>query len=285
MKKQNNKIILSIIIITHNNENCIKKCLNSLNKYIIDIECEVFLIDNNSNDNTVNILKNFKDNNKKFKITILENKKNIGISKSRNQGIRKSHGDYILFLDSDAYLIDNSIKIGMDFLKNNKDIGICIPKMYYENMEIQDNIRHFPTLNKKIKSAFNGILHKISKKKDINNFSYTKLTKELDIFEIDYGIGAYMLIKKDVVDSIGLFDEKIFYGPEDADYCLRAYNNGFKVYYNSYVSVIHERQRLSYKKTFSKINFYHIQGLCHYFCKHKYLFKVKKRIEKTNYSN
>ncbi len=276
MKKQND--LLSIIILTHNNENCIKLCLNSLKKFI-DFNAEIIIVDNNSLDNTLKYIKTFKNKNKFFKrIEIIENKKNLGVSKSRNQALKIIKGNYVLILDSDTYMIDDSIKIGINFLKENKNIGICIPKMFYKNLEIQDNIRYYPTITSKIKAVLNIFLNKLHIKKEKDVLDYSDKREKEKIFEVDYGICAYLLAKKEVFDSIGFFDEAIFYGPEDVDICLRAKKAGFKVYYNSNINIVHERQRLSHRKIFSKINFYHIQGLIHYFWKHKYLFKIKNNI-------
>ena len=264
MKKNN---LLSIIILTHNNEDCINTCLNSINKYIPFKDTEIILVDNNSTDNTLNILKQFK-NKTKFNTKIIFNKKNMGVSSGRNIGLKQSSGNYILFLDSDTYFIDDSIKIGIDFLKSNKDIGIVVPKMFYKNKEIQDNIRKFPTIKSKIKNGFKGILHKFNKKIDINSSDYDNIRNQV-IFEVDYGIGAYTLIKREVFINIGFYDEHIFYGPEDADYALRAKIAGFKTYYNGLISIVHERQRLSHKKVFSIMTFYHIKGLIYYFIKNR----------------
>ena len=262
----NRKYILSIIILTHNNENCIKLCIDSLIKYI-EVKSEVIIVDNNSSDNTLNILYKYKNTNK-LDFKIIKNNKNLGVSKGRNIGLKNSSGKYILFLDSDAYMIDNTINIGIDFLKNNKDIGIVVPKMFYKNNEIQDNIRYFPTIKSKLKSALLGILHKFNKNISVNKKDYQDKRNDI-IFEVDYGIGAYTLLKRDVYLSIGLYDELIFYGPEDADYLLRAKKNGFKTYYNGLINIVHERQRLSHKKIFSKMTYYHIRGLIYYFIKNR----------------
>lgn len=268
---------LSIIILTHNDEDCISRCLNSLNKYI-KLKSEIIIIDNNSKDKTKEILTNFKTNNNKFEITIVFNKKNLGIAKSRNQGLKICKGNYILILDSDTIMIDDSIYEGIDFLKSNKNIGIVFPKMFYADLTIQDNIRYFPTIKSKTKAVINIIKYKMMKRKIENVLDYNDMRNQKDIFEVDYGINAYMLIKKEVIKNVGIFDERIFYGPEDVDFCLRVHNYGYKVYYNSNINIVHERRRLSSKKIISKINFYHVQGLIYYFCKHKYLFKVKNNI-------
>ncbi len=264
-KKQSN---LSIIILTHNNENCIDECIYSIDKYVNIKNTEIIIVDNNSTDKTISLLNKFKKNNTKFKIKIIKNKTNLGVAKGRNIGLKKATGKFILFLDSDTIMVDDSIKIGINFLKKNKDIGIVVPKMFYKNLEIQDNIRYYPTIKRKIKLGFDGIKRKFIKSTNINTNDYLEMRDKV-IFEVDYGIGAYTLMKDLVVKKIGFYDEKIFYGPEDADYCLRAKLNGFKTYYNGNINIIHERQRLAHKKIFSKMTYYHIKGLIYYFHKHR----------------
>jgi len=90
-----------------------------------------------------------------------------------------------------------------------------------------------------------------------------------DCFEVEYLIGACQLIRKDVVQQIGQLDEHIFYGPEDADYCQRAFLAGWKIFYIPYVSFWHDYQKITNKRLFSKMSWVHVKALLYYFWKYR----------------
>ena len=89
-------------------------------------------------------------------------------------------------------------------------------------------------------------------------------------------MSACWLIKKEVIEHIGYLDEKIFYAPEDVEYCIRAWKNGYRIMYCRDAEIIHEWQRLSRKKLFSRHNWEHIKGLAYMFCKYRYCFNTDK---------
>ena len=107
-----------------------------------------------------------------------------------------------------------------------------------------------------------------------------------EIYEVDYLMGACWLLRKDIVDKVGMLDEKIFYAPEDVDYCARIWQNGYKVVFCQNANIIHEWQRISKKKIISKMNFEHIKGLAYFFKKYGYInnprvkIKITKELEK-----
>lgn len=88
-------------------------------------------------------------------------------------------------------------------------------------------------------------------------------------FEVEYVIGACQLIRREVISDVGYLDDNIFYGPEDADYCLRARLAGWKIVYLPYVSFMHDYQQMTNKRLFSKMSFIHLKSLIYFFIKHK----------------
>ena len=90
-------------------------------------------------------------------------------------------------------------------------------------------------------------------------------------FEVEYVIGACQMIRREAFKEVGLLDEHIFYGPEDADFCIRLHQKGWKIYFLPYVSIIHEYQQISRKKFFSKMSYIHLKGLLYFFWKHKHV--------------
>ncbi len=273
------KIVISTIILTWNSEKYIRKCIDSLLIELINFNerHEVFIIDGGSKDFTLEILEELSS--KYSNIHIIRLQKNMGTTISRNIGIRESKGKYIFILDSDTEVQKGTINILVDTLNKRNNIGIVAPRLFYPDGSIQPSCKKFPTINTKIYKyiPFN-MTRKIAEKDELYNNIYEKEYKQ--ITEVDYCISAAWMVNREAINDIGLFDENIFYAPEDVDYCLRMWLKGWKVIYNPLASVVHHTQRKSYKDP--KIAWKHLRGLFYYFQKYKYWFnreKIYKRIK------
>lgn len=219
-------IELSIIIISFNTKNVLRDCINSIFKSVNIQKTEIIVVDNGSNDGSVEQIKNYDS---KFKIILIENKTNLGFAKAVNQGIRQARGDYILLLNSDIIVKPNSIKTMIDFAKNNKNVGVVGGKLLNIDGSFQPSVFHFPSVLGAIKEYWFGI-----------KGAYEKyLPKGDNPEEVDAVVGAVMLIPRAVIEKVGLFDEKFFMYFEDLDFCRRVRNDGYTVYYYPRSRYIH----------------------------------------------
>lgn len=261
---------LSIILLTWNSEQFIENCINSL--YNNNVEQEIIIIDNGSTDNTLKIIKEKYPN-----VKLIKNTTNRGVAPARNQGIKEANGEYILILDIDTIVKENSIKKLVKYLDDNKNVGICGPKLVFSDGTVQNSCRKFPLVHTKI-------LRRVPTNwadKILQDEYYIEQKNKQEPFTVDYIIGACQLVRREALDQVGLLDEKIFYGPEDVDFCLRMWLKGWKVVYLPDSEVIHLEQRITRKKFFSYITLKHILGLIYYFFKHRYFFnreELYKRI-------
>jgi GT2 family glycosyltransferase len=233
---------------------------------------EVILIDNGSSDGTVKILSNYLNTYKSIDVVYLE--KNYGTTISRNIGLKKSSGKYICLIDSDVELYGNIFEKLIDKIDSESDIGIVVPKIFLPNGTWQKSIDHFPTIQHKINRFFR--LRKIEEKEGEQE-KYSKQDKY-----VDCAISAFWLIKRKVLENVGLFDEKYFYAPEDIDYCLSVWKSGFKILYVPEVSVVHHTQEISRGIKFNKGKIEHIKGLFYYFYKNRYLWKRPRFSQKNS---
>lgn len=276
---ENNRISISVIILSWNSEKFIRQCINSIfiDLNFCNMEKEIIIVDNGSSDGTIKILKQLHKKYSNMKVIELE--KNLGTTISRNIGIRESLGKYIFILDSDTEVQEGTISTLIDMFNKKDNIGIVAPRLFYSDGSIQPSCKKFPTIKTKIyKYVPFNITRKIAEKDELYDNFYEKEYKQIN--EVDYCISAAWMVNREAIEDIGLFDENIFYAPEDVDYCLRMWLKGWKVIYNPLASVIHHTQRKSYKNP--KIAWKHLEGLFYFFRKYNYLLnrnKIYKKIK------
>jgi len=265
------KTKIAFIIVTYNSEKYIENCLKSITDFK-NIDYEIFIIDNASRDRTVSILEEKK--NEKFHIKLLT--KNFGPSKGRNIGLKQIDDtfDYICILDSDTIVNEDAFEKLILKLKKDDGIGIIGPQLIDSKCKKQISGRMLPTPKEKLLKI---LPFKILQN---NGEALEKINSSKNTYDVGYLISACWLIPLNVFKKVGLLDEKIFYGAEDAEYCVRVWMNDYKIVFTNEVSIVHEWQRVSRKKFISKINYEHIKGLIYFWTKYKLrkLKEINKRI-------
>lgn len=269
-------IELSIILITWNSERFISNCLASVFESSKHISREIILVDNGSTDATRHLIEHYTQFSE---FTFIPKDKNSGVAKARNIGIQQAKGKYIWLLDIDTVVNQEAITALLNYIKMNKDCGICGCKLMNSRNEIQDSCRKYPSFRYKMLNVLGSILTKCNLAKDlkerVDSLNRTQFyRKQMDgtaPFEVEYIIGACQLIRKEVIEQVGLLDEQIFYGPEDADFCLKSSEKGWKIVYLPAVSFLHEYQQITSKRLFSYMSWIHTKALFYFFWKHKRL--------------
>ncbi len=255
---------LSIIILTWNSEHLLRRCLSSLQANATLNNYKIIIIDNNSTDGTRELLKSIDS---KDSYQIVFNSHNRGGGAARNQGMKMAKGEYILILDVDTIVTSGAIDKLISYLDNTIKCGLVAAKMTDIDGRLQYTCRTYPTIVSKLLRRTPGKwARRMLDTEEMRNWDHASIR------EVDYVIGACQLIRKSVIDEIGLLDENIFYGPEDIDFCLRIWQAGYKVVYNPEAIIIHDEQRITKKRLLSRISLEHAKGLVYFFCKHKYLF-------------
>lgn len=257
-----NKIDVSIIIISWKMKDLLKVCLDSIYKVTSGITFELIVVDNYSQDGTSEMIENnYRD------IQLIKNDSNRGVAAARNQGINTAKGKYILNLDADMELNENSIDLMFRYMEQNPSVGLIGCKLVDSLNKLQYSCKRFPNL-------FALVFRRLEHHKFIQNSTTLKkhIMKDWDhssIREVDYVIGACQFFRRELVNKVGLYDEKIFYGPEDMDYCLRLWKENYKVVYYPFTSIFHHEQRITKKKLLSKITLKHVQGIFYIYFKYK----------------
>lgn len=266
---------IAFIILTWNSEKYIYTCIKS----ILNLNFEkiyISIVDNGSKDKTIDIINSFKISNKNVIMKLVKLEKNLGTTVSRNMAIEsiKKDVDYLCILDSDTEINQKSIEHMINLLKIDRKNGIIGPKMISRDGYIQPSGRNIPTLTIKfLKILPFDYLQK--KGESLEEIDKNKMLYDNNIFKVGYLMSACWIMRTELIDKIGLLDENIFYAPEDVEFCLRAWINGYNVLYDRNVEIIHEWQRISRKKILSKHNWEHIKGLIYLFIKYKFVFSSK----------
>ncbi|MFP5471682.1 MAG: glycosyltransferase [Bacteroidia bacterium] len=224
---------LSIIIVNYNVEYFLEQCLLSVEKALKTIQGEVVVVDNNSVDGSIEMLKS------KFPwVALIENKENTGFSKANNQGINIAKGEYILLLNPDTLVEEDTFTKVISFMDTHPDAGGLGVKMVDgKGNFLPESKRGLPTPSAAFYKIF-GISRLFPKSKRFSKYHLSYLDKD-QTHEVEILSGAFMLMRKSALDKVGLLDETFFMYGEDIDLSYRLIKGGYKNYYFPETKIIH----------------------------------------------
>lgn len=245
---------ISVVIVSYNTSNLTLKCIESIKKYFLVHTKEIIVVDNHSFDDTCKLIKKQHQD-----VKLIENKENLGFSKSVNIGVRISQSDFVAVLNSDTEFFDDSYS--ELFKVADAKLGIACPQYLFPDMSWQRSYGDVPSVKSAIKDLFgiNWFKEFLSKK----NFSIESSNKETP-HNVPYCDGAGFLINKRNFETIGGFDEKFFFYSEEADFAIRAKKANLNVLFVPSAFLLHLRGgSVSFEKientaknlTYSKLQF------------------------------
>jgi GT2 family glycosyltransferase len=237
---------VSIIIINWNGKSHLKDCLSSLSKLRYQ-NIQTIVVDNNSNDGSVNYIKTHFSY-----IEIIKNNANVGYAKGYEIGLKKAKGEYILLLNNDTIVEKNMLSELIKTMKSDRKICVVMPKLImYPNTDKIDSVGSF--------FISNGMTYHFGREK---NPELLKYNKQMDIYSAK---GACMLVKKSLVNKIGLFDPDYFAYFEDTDFSHRVLLSGNRVVYCPKAVVYHKEGSTSKIINISIIQFHSYKNrICTY---------------------
>jgi GT2 family glycosyltransferase len=216
----------SIIIVNWNTQYDLCNCLRSIFRQSEDnLSLEVIVVDNASTDDSVRAVRT------RFpEVRIIENTENRGFAAANNQGIRASVGKFVLLLNPDTVLWDDSLSTLWEVISEHPQVGILGPRLLNQDGSVQPSVMSFPSLFSAVKSFIRARIHGVSKiAPDIGE----------DIVYVPCVSGACLLVRRDVFEQVGLLDESYYMYAEEIDFCFRANEMGWKVAYTPLTSVTH----------------------------------------------
>lgn len=226
---------LSIIILAYKSKTDLENLLPSVFSSQTKYSFEVILVDNGSYDGTFELVENFKK--KHTNLFFIQNVNN-GFSAGNNLGIKKAQGEYILLLNPDTKLSEETLEVMIDFMNERRDVGISGCKLIKKDGSLDKACRRrFPNPRSAFKRLF---------LRNDAEYNYSDINPDLSM-EVESVVGAFLLIRKEVVQKIGLLDEDFFMYGEDLDWCFRAKEAGFKIWYYPKTTILHLKGESSKK--------------------------------------
>ena len=249
---------LSVVIVNYQTFELTRDTVNSVLGYDYPFSVVVVVVDNASGDDSLARLKDyFKDD-----VTFIASGENRGFAAGNNLALKDLSSDYVLLLNSDTIVWENTLENIYNYMENHPDVGACGCRVRLESGELDKACkRTFPN----VKNSFFRLFHIPTKSKD-DNYNLTNLPDD-EVYEIDCLTGAFMFMRNDALKQAGLLDETFFMYGEDIDLCYRIKHAGWKIVYYGKSSITHLKGASS-KKQKNKLIYEFYRAMYIYYKKH-----------------
>lgn len=224
--------MISVIIVSFNTSSLLRTCLAQLFANSAEVELEVFVVDNNSSDDSVAMVQ------REFpQVRLIANTENLGFAAANNQAWKRASGEFILLLNPDAFVKEGAVYNAFKFMEAYPECGICGGRLVKPDGTLDPSARKFPTFLTKLltisgcKSRFPH--SRIFAGHEFGNFDHNS------IMEVDWVPGTFTMYRRDMLEQTGLFDERFYIYYEETDLCQTAKKHGWKVYFLPWSEIIH----------------------------------------------
>src|SRR5579884_102658 len=222
---------LTVVIVSYNTRDMLRDCLASLSKGCAGLEFETYVVDNASPDESAGMVA------AEFpSVRLIANAENAGFTRANNQALRLAAGRHVVILNPDTEAEPDSLTTLVRFLDSHSEAGACGPKLLNSDGSLQPNGRPFPTPWRE----FLGVtgLRNLNRAAFDRRLEYGRAEFET-LCEVDVVSGACMMVRKSVMDQVGMLDESFFMFYEEIEWCWRIRRAGWKVYYVPQARVVH----------------------------------------------
>ncbi len=238
---------LSIVIVNYNVKYFLEQCLHSVQNACHGLEAEIFVVDNDSVDGSVKMIRDKFPN-----VKLIENKDNRGFSSANNQAIRKSSGEYILLLNPDTIVEDDTLRKVVEFMDEHPDAGgLGVKMLDGKGKFLPESKRGLPLPKVAFFKVF-GLSALFPRSRIFSTYHLGYLDKD-KTHVVDVLAGAFMLLRKKVLDKTGLLDEAFFMYGEDIDLSYRITMAGYKNYYYPGTRIIHYKGESTKKSSLNYV--------------------------------
>jgi GT2 family glycosyltransferase len=224
---------ISLCIVTYQACDLLKDCLGSIFNRQWAHTLEVILVDNHSSDGTVEMVQSLFPS-----VAIIQTGGNTGYTWPMNQALKQARGSYCVQLNPDTLVMDQAFDRLYDFMESHPNVGICTPKVLNRDGTLQNQCRRSSARPWDVISYFTGLSRLYPNDARFAGYLQT-FHDENETHPVEAVSGSCMFIRRQVIEKIGYLDEQFFAYQEDADFCFRARQAGWEVYYMPQASIIH----------------------------------------------
>ncbi len=252
---------LSVIIVNYNVRAFLENCLLSVQRACEFIQTEILVVDNASDDGSVEVVRN------KFpQVKLIVNENNIGFAAANNRAIIESQGKYLLLLNPDTILQEDTLRVMINYFNKSPDVGLAGCKILNPDGTLQLACRRsFPNPWVAF-TKITGLNNLFPRSKIFGKYNLAYLSPD-ETYEVDAVSGSFMFVRREVIGQVGGLDEQFFMYGEDLDWCYRIKTAGWKIFYVHSTQIIHFKGESVRRSDIDEIKVFH-QAMRHFVNKH-----------------
>lgn len=223
---------VSLIIVSFNTREVLRESLQSVERERDGLRLEIFVVDNNSRDGSVEMVETEFPH-----VRVLRSQINLGFGAANNLALAQAQGRFIVLLNSDAFLCENALRISVQYMEQHSDVGLAGGRLVGRDFSWQPSARMFPSILSDF-LVLSGLAHKYQKSRFFGRFDRTWADPSQPA-EVDWVPGAFSIIRAGALHKVGFFDPDFFLYSEEVDLCRRIQDAGYKIMYWPEIVVIH----------------------------------------------
>jgi GT2 family glycosyltransferase len=256
-------IKVSIIIVGYNAREYLQQCLASIFRARQEPAIEVILVDNASTDGSVAMVRELFP-----QVHIVENTNNTGFAAGNNLGIKRARGEFCLLLNSDTEITGSALRTLVSFLDEHPDAGVVSGRIVYADRSDQGVARRFPTPMNALFGRKTFLTRIFPNNRFARRYMICRAHSSSEPFEVDWVSGCCLMIRSSVIEQVGVLDEKFFMYWEDADWCFRIKQKGWKVFCVPEAVVVHHEGKSSRSRMSNRLIMEFNKSVYRYYRKH-----------------
>jgi N-acetylglucosaminyl-diphospho-decaprenol L-rhamnosyltransferase len=274
------EVDVSILIVNYNSPDLLPRLFSSLFLSLKDISHEIVFVDNASNVDCREVVMALAPTAK-----FIQNQKNVGFGRANNQAVDLARGKFILLLNTDAFVSEDTISTTLSYMTESTDCGVLGVRLIGSDDVLQPSCRYFPTpVN--VFLLRTGLARWFPWSKPVDDMNWDHAS----IHECDWVPGCYYLVRREVISQVGLFDPRYFLYCEEVDHCKAVKNQGWKVVYFGRTSVVHlggesAKSLGKISQTGRQISALQLESELLYFRKHYFLAGVIAHLFLVTFAN
>jgi N-acetylglucosaminyl-diphospho-decaprenol L-rhamnosyltransferase len=220
---------VTVIVVNYNTERLFERFFDALNASKGSLHVQTIVVDNASTDTSLDALREFHP-----EVQLLASPHNVGFGRANNQALPHVRGRYVLLLNTDAFVSPETLSLTVEFMDANPGCGVLGVKLVGEDGALQPSCRYFPT-PWNVFLASTGLGRFFPRSRMVDDMAWDHSA----VRECDWVPGCYYLIRREVIDTVGLFDPRYFLYGEEVDHCRAVRNAGWSVVYYPHTRVVH----------------------------------------------